>query len=53
VRLDPAQVAALENVRLVPGMPTQVMIATGSQTLANYLLSPVLGGFEQAMVENE
>jgi epimerase transport system membrane fusion protein len=53
VRLDARQVAELQNVRITPGMPAQVMIATGEQTLANYLLSPVLGNFEQAVLENE
>ncbi len=53
VRLDAAEVAKLQQIRLVPGMPAQVMIATGEQTFANYLLSPVLVGVEQAMVENE
>lgn len=53
LRLDTEQVAKLPEVSLVPGMPAQVMIATGEQTLANYLLSPILGGFEQAALENE
>jgi hypothetical protein len=29
------------------------MIATGEQTLADYLLRPVLGGIEVALSENE
>jgi len=53
VKLRPGELAQLSEVRLVPGMPAEVMIATGEQTLANYLLSPVVGGFEQAMLENE
>lgn len=53
VRLDADQVAKQHQIRLVPGMPAQVMITTGAQTFANYLLSPVLVGVEQAMLENE
>ncbi len=53
VALDTAQLAAMPNVKPVPGMPVQVMIATGEQTIMTYLLDPVLGGFETAMVENE
>lgn len=43
----------LPNVRALPGMPVQVMITTGKQTIMTYLLDPVLGGFETAMVEGE
>ena len=53
VRLNAEDLARVQQIKLVPGMPAQVMITTGEQTLANYLLSPVLGGFETAMIENE
>lgn len=37
----------------VPGMPAQVMIETGEQTILTYLLDPVIGGLETALVERE
>lgn len=43
----------LPNVRPQPGMPVQVMVATGEQTVLNYLLDPVLGGLETALIESE
>ncbi len=53
VRILPGQLEALDHVNIVPGMPAQVMIATGEQTLANYMLSPVMGSYERALTENE
>lgn len=37
----------------VAGMPAQVMIETGEQTIMTYLLDPVIGGLEVALVERE
>ena len=42
IRIDEAELAALPNVKALPGMPAQAMIETGRQTLADYLISPVL-----------
>lgn len=53
IRIKPGQLEHLDGVDILPGMPAQVMIATGEQTLANYLLSPVVGGYERALIENE
>lgn len=53
VRVDDGQIAALPKVELLLGMPAQAMISTGEQTLADYLLRPVLGGFEVALSESE
>lgn len=53
ILLNNGELAALPNVSVQPGMPAQVMITTGEQTFANYLLSPVLGGFEVALRENQ
>lgn len=53
VRVLPGQLEALGHVEAVPGMPAQVMIATGEQTIADYLLNPILGGYEVALSENE
>jgi len=53
IRLNDGELAALPKVAVQPGMPAQVMITTGEQTFANYLLSPVLGGLEVALRENQ
>jgi len=53
VRVLPGQLEALGHVEAVPGMPAQVMITTGEQTIADYLLNPILGGYEVALSENE
>jgi membrane fusion protein, type I secretion system len=39
------------NVRVIPGMPAQVMIETGEQTLMDYLLNPVMASFDTALKE--
>ena len=53
VALDAAELAGLPDVEMLIGMPAQVMIATGEQTVADYLLRPVLGGMDVALSENE
>lgn len=53
VEIPEAEFANLPDVHALPGMPVQVMIATEEQTVLNYLLDPVLGGLETAMVEGE
>ena len=51
IRIDEADLAALPNVKALPGMPAQAMIETGRQTLADYLISPVLSSMSQALKE--
>lgn len=53
VRVDEAELATLDNVVVAPGMPAQVMITTGAQTVANYLLGPLVAGLETAMRESD
>lgn len=53
IRLDSGQLENLPKVDLLLGMPAQVMISTGEQTLADYLLQPILGGMEVALSESE
>lgn len=50
VGLDPGQ-AALEGLRLVPGMPAEVMIVTGASTPLEYLLKPILTSMDRALRE--
>ena len=51
IRIDEAELAALPNVKALPGMPAQAMIETGRQTLADYLISPVLQSMSGALKE--
>jgi epimerase transport system membrane fusion protein len=53
VQIDSETLARLPNVQPQPGMPVQVMVATGEQTVLTYLLDPILGGIETAMIESE
>jgi len=43
--------AEAPGVTPVPSMPAQLLISTGSQTVLTYLLDPVLGALEIAMIE--
>ena len=52
VEVDPAELARLENVRLTPGMPAEVMILTGEQTLVDYLLRPLLDSVTKSFRES-
>ncbi len=51
IRIDPSQLAALEDVALAPGMPADVMISAGSRTLLRYLAQPLLDSFHRAFRE--
>ncbi len=49
--LDPQEVRALKDVRLISGMPTQTFISLGERSLLTYLVQPLLDSFEQAFRE--
>ncbi|NSY39521.1 HlyD family type I secretion periplasmic adaptor subunit [Leisingera sp. ANG59] len=51
IRISEEDLAALPNVKTLPGMPAQAMIETGRQTLADYLISPVLQSMSGALKE--
>ena len=53
ITVPPEEIAALQNVEALPGMPAQAMIETGRQTLMDYMLNPVLGGMSTALKEGE
>ena len=53
VRVSEEEMAALPDVRTLPGMPAQVMVATQEQSIITHLLDPVLAGLETAFVEGE
>lgn len=51
VEVDPDSLASSHNISLYPGMPAQVMIATGARTALDYLLSPLTSSFDRAFRE--
>ncbi len=52
VEADEAMLKRLEEVEMVAGMPTEVMIKTGKTTVALYALAPILDSFNRAFREN-
>ncbi len=52
VEVDPEELDALEDVRLTPGMPADVMILTGEHTLLGYLLAPLRNSLTRSFREN-
>lgn len=53
IRLDAAGLAALPGVEMQPGMPAQLMIATGEQTMVDYLFGPILSNLNTALRESD
>ena len=53
VKLPPESLEAVPDVSPQSGMPVQVMVATGEQTVLSYLIDPVLGGLEKALIEKD
>jgi HlyD family secretion protein len=51
IRVDDTELARLEGVEMVPGMPSEVMIETGETTVALYALAPILDSFHRAFRE--
>jgi HlyD family secretion protein len=52
LRVDEAALGALGGaVKMVPGMPAEAMIKTGTTTVAIYALSPILDSFHRAFRE--
>ena len=51
IRLDAAMLTRNE-VELVPGMPAMAIIATGEQTMLDYLIAPIARSLETALREN-
>jgi HlyD family type I secretion membrane fusion protein len=51
VKVDADELHHLKEVRLVPGMPAEVMLLTGHRTPINYLLSPITSSFSKAFRE--
>ena len=51
IRIDPGQIARLDR-RLLPGMPVEAFIATGSHSLLAYLTRPLTDYFRRAFRES-
>lgn len=52
VEVDPASLARMPQMRLVPGMPAEVLINTGSRTLLQYLLQPASNVMARSFIED-
>jgi membrane fusion protein, epimerase transport system len=48
LRIDEAELAALPNIRLYPGMPATVMIPTVQRTAFDYLVGPLAMSFNHS-----
>ena len=44
--------ANLENLELLPGMPAEVLIATGARTLVQYLFKPFSNAMARSFIED-
>ena len=51
IKLSSEDVALLDGKDLVPGMPVEVLIKTGTRTLMGYLTSPIQRAFPNALIE--
>jgi hypothetical protein len=48
----PEELARLKEVKLVPGMPAEIMLMDGEQSALAYLLSPILDSARRSLREN-
>ncbi|MES2709976.1 MAG: HlyD family type I secretion periplasmic adaptor subunit [Pseudomonadota bacterium] len=51
IMIDRDQLARLEGVTLVPGMPVEAMVQIGQRSFARYMIQPVLDSFRRAFRE--
>ena len=51
VQVTPAGMVHLASLKLLPGMPAEVLIKTGERTLLDYLLRPLLDAFARSFKE--
>jgi HlyD family secretion protein len=51
VLIDPEQLARLDGVTLVPGMPVEAMIIIGERSFLRYITQPVRDSFTRAFRE--
>jgi multidrug efflux pump subunit AcrA (membrane-fusion protein) len=48
VRVDQAELAAMPNIKLYPGMPATVMIPTIQRTAFDYIVGPLVMSFNHS-----
>ncbi|MBR0644895.1 HlyD family type I secretion periplasmic adaptor subunit, partial [Roseomonas hellenica] len=51
ISIDREQLARLDNVSLVPGMPVEAMVQIGARSFLRYMIQPVLDSFHRAFRE--
>ena len=51
VELSPQSLAQIEEIELYPGMPSEVVIATGQRRAIDYFLSPLTTSMRRAFRE--
>jgi HlyD family secretion protein len=51
VVINPGELKAIDNLRLLPGTPIEVIVPTGSRTVLRYLLEPISESFRRGMRE--
>jgi len=52
VEVDPSSIEDLGNLELLPGMPAEVFIATGSRTLLQYMFKPFSNVMARSFIED-
>ena len=52
IRLVEEDMALLDGVTLMPGMPAEVLIKTGDRTMLGYLTSPMNRIFSRSLTED-
>ncbi len=52
VEIPTDELAKLDGAEMVPGMPVEVLINTGSRTLFQYLTQPVRNAFARSLIED-
>ncbi|MEO0465164.1 MAG: HlyD family type I secretion periplasmic adaptor subunit [Pseudomonadota bacterium] len=51
VAVPPEALTVVDDLQSLPGMPAQVLIETGEQTLMDYMLNPIMVGLDTALKE--
>lgn len=52
VEVTPEGLQELGNLTLIPGMPAEVFIATGSRTFLQYMMKPISNALARALIED-
>jgi membrane fusion protein, epimerase transport system len=52
VELTPESIRKLDDIELMPGMPAEVLIKTGSRTLVQYLTQPLTNTLAKSLIED-